>query len=73
MIVKNFEINKIDNSHKIFLLYGDNEGLKNEVIEKKFKKKYTDITYLYDENEILKNQESFFNQILSKSFLKKKN
>ena len=33
MIVKSFEINKINNSHKIFLFYGENEGHKNEIIE----------------------------------------
>ena len=35
MIVKSFEINKINNSHKIFLFYGENEGHKNEIIEDK--------------------------------------
>ena len=41
MIIKNFEINKkkFDNQN-FFLVYGENEGLKNEVIDnlkKKFK------------------------------------
>ena len=71
MIVKSFEINKINNSHKIFLFYGENEGHKNEIIEDKFKKKYTNSIYVYEENEILKNQENFFNEILSKSFFEK--
>ena len=39
MIVKSFELNKIDLSNKyFFLLYGENQGHKNELIEKKFKK-----------------------------------
>ena len=71
MIVKSFELNKINNSHKIFLFYGENEGHKNEIIEDKFKKKYTNSIYVYEENEILKNQENFFNEILSKSFFEK--
>ena len=71
MIVKSFEINKINNSHKIFLFYGENEGHKNEIIEDKFKKKYTNSIYVYEENEILKNQENFFNEILSRSFFEK--
>ena len=71
MIVKSFEINKINNSHKIFLFYGENEGHKNEIIEDKFKKRYTNSIYVYEENEILKNQENFFNEILSKSFFEK--
>ena len=69
MIIKSFEIAKIDLKNKrFFLLYGANEGHKNEVIENNFKKKYLEKTYYYDENEILNNQDNFFNEILSKSF-----
>ena len=50
------------------MLYGENEGHKKEVTEVKFKKFYTDNIYTYDESEILKNEEKFFNTILSKSF-----
>tara|TARA_B110000971_G_scaffold194148_1_gene207631 strand:- start:518 stop:1510 length:993 start_codon:yes stop_codon:yes gene_type:complete len=72
MIIKSFELNKINYKHKFFLLYGENEGHKNQVIKEKFKKNYTESIYLYEENEILINQESFFNTILSKSFFEKK-
>jgi DNA polymerase III subunit delta len=72
MIVKSFELNKIDYTHKFFLLYGENEGHKNQVINEKFKKDYTETINLYEESEILKNQENFFNTILSKSFFEKK-
>ena len=68
MIIKNFEINKIDHKSKFFLFYGENQGHKNQVIEEKFKKKYIECTYNYDEGEILNNKENFFNEILSKSF-----
>ena len=69
MTIKSFEIAKIDLKNKrFFLLYGANEGHKNEVIENNFKKKYLEKTYYYDENEILNNQDNFFNEILSKSF-----
>ena len=68
MIIKSFEINKIDYSHKFFLLYGENQGHKNQIINEKFKKKYPESIYFYEESEILKNQESFFDSILSKSF-----
>ena len=69
MIIKSFELSKINlkDSH-FFLLYGENEGHKKEVTEVKFKKFYTDNIYTYDESEILKNEEKFFNTILSKSF-----
>ena len=71
MIIKSFELNKIDYKHKFFLLYGENEGHKNQVIKEKFKKSYIDSIHLYEESEILKNQENFFNAILSKSFFEK--
>ena len=69
MIFKNFELNKIDlRKNYYFLLYGENQGLKNETIANKFKKNYADSIYTYDENEIINNEEVFFNNILSKSF-----
>ena len=37
MIIKSFELNKIDlESKKFFLLYGENQGHKTEIIEQKF-------------------------------------
>ena len=71
MIIKSFELNKINYKHKFYLLYGENEGHKNHVIKDKFKKNYNGSIYLYEESEVLKNQESFFNTILSKSFFEK--
>ena len=68
MIIKSFELNKIDNRNKFFLFYGENQGYKNQIIQEKFKKKYLECTYLYEEAEILSNKEIFFNNILSKSF-----
>ncbi len=71
MIVKSFELDKIDlKKNQFFLLYGENQGLKNEIIEKKFKKNYSKNIYIYEENEILNNEENFFNDILSRSFFK---
>ena len=41
MIRKSFEINKINfNKNHFYLLYGENEGLKNEIIQKHFEQKY---------------------------------
>ena len=41
MIVKSFEIEKLKIvKQKIFLFYGENEGLKNQTIENLFKKKF---------------------------------
>ena len=69
MIIKSFELEKIDlNNKQFFLLYGENQGYKNETIEKKFKNNYSSNTYNYDESDILNNKTNFFNDILSKSF-----
>tara|TARA_B100001175_G_C19470448_1_gene621448 strand:+ start:460 stop:1452 length:993 start_codon:yes stop_codon:yes gene_type:complete len=71
MIIKSFELNKIDYNYKFFLFYGENQGYKNQIIQEKFKKKYSESSYLYDESEILNNKEDFYNNILSKSFFEK--
>ena len=69
MIFKSYEINKINfNKNHFYLLYGENEGLKNEIIQKYFEQKYLKKIYRYDEKEIIDNKENFFNSILSKSF-----
>ena len=68
MIIKSFELNKIDlNDKQFFLLYGENQGHKNELIQNKFKKDLKNI-YNYEESEVLNNEEDFFNNILSRSF-----
>jgi DNA polymerase-3 subunit delta len=72
MIIKSFELGKIDlKKNNFFLLYGVNEGLKKITIEEKFKKFYSNNTYDYEESEILKKKEEFFNNILTKSFFEK--
>jgi DNA polymerase III subunit delta len=72
MIIKSFELAKIDLKNNLFfLLYGGNEGHKKQVIEENFKKFYNENIYIYEENEIIQNEESFFNNILSQSFFEK--
>ena len=68
MIVKSFDLEKINIKSSFFLFHGENQGHKNEVIKNKFQIKYKESTFNYDESEILVNKESFFNNILSKSF-----
>ena len=68
MIIKSFELDKVKIKNIFFLFYGENQGLKNEIIKNKFQIKYKENTYNYDENEVLINKENFFNNILSKSF-----
>ena len=69
MIIKSFELNKVDlKKNNFFLFYGENEGLKKEIIENNFKNNYPKKTFYYDESEILNNKSIFFDEILSKSF-----
>ena len=69
MIVKSYELSKIDiKKNCLFLLFGANEGHKKQIINEKFKKFYPQSTYVYEETEVLNNQENFFNNILTKSF-----
>tara|TARA_B100001063_G_C16719992_1_gene532974 strand:+ start:86 stop:1081 length:996 start_codon:yes stop_codon:yes gene_type:complete len=69
MIIKSFETTKIDlKKNNFFLLYGENEGHKSQVIEEKFKIHFSENKYIYDESEVFKNEEDFFNKVLSKSF-----
>ena len=73
MIIKSFEIEKIKIKNiKNFLFYGENQGHKNQIIEDIFKKEHKENTYFYEENEILKNEDDFFNNVLSKSFFEDK-
>ena len=66
MIVKHFETHKINlKLNKFILLYGKNEGLKNETISILTKDKKNALNH--DEKEILENQNSFLESILSKS------
>ena len=69
MILKSFELNKIKlNNHKFYLFYGDNEGLKEEIIKNLFEKNYHDKIHRYEEKEILDDINIFFNSVLTRSF-----
>ena len=66
MITKSYEINKINfDKIKLFLLYGKNEGLKDEITTFLIDNKSEILTY--DEKEVLNNQNEFIENILTKS------
>ena len=72
MIIKSFELNKINNYKcNLFLLYGENEGLKKdikELIKKSVNGHNTNIEVLsLYEKDIIDNEESFYNTIYSGS------
>ena len=66
MIVKSYEINKIINNYNFYLIYGKNQGLKNETI-KTILKKNKDKVFSYEEKQIQDEKEIFFENILSGS------
>jgi len=66
MIIKSFETHKIDlNTNQFLLLYGKNEGFKNQIKISLLKDKT--ITSNYDEIEIINEPNKFFQNISSKS------
>ncbi len=66
MIIKSFEINKINsNKNNLILLYGKNDGLKKYIINKLVKKQSKILSY--EEKEILDEQNNFLETILNKS------
>ena len=72
MIVKNFELKNFINKKKLFLIYGENEGLKEDLILE-FSKDYSkENRFKYSEKEIFLNLENFYNDIFSQSFFEKK-
>ena len=68
MIIKNFKLDKINiKKFNLFLFYGDNQGFKDEIVEKICQQKNLKKT-LYFEKEVLSNTENFLNSISTKSF-----
>ena len=71
MIIKTFELalKKFDRQN-YFLVYGENEGLKNEVI-KNLKKNLDGNSENYDESQILTDKEFFYEKIFNQSLFEK--
>ena len=66
MILKSFELNKIDlQKNKIILLYGKNEGHKSKSISTITEKNKNILNY--DEKEILENSDQFFESLFNQS------
>ena len=72
MILKSYETNKknIEN-YSFFLLYGDNEGLKEELSDI-INNCFEGSKFKYEESEIIKNKDQFNNSIRNKSLFEKK-
>ncbi len=70
MILKHYEIKKINSNQKIVLFFGKNNGLK-ELAVKEFINDQQSVQY-YDQNEVLEREENFLEEIYSHSFFEKK-
>ena len=68
MIIKSFEIEKIKSiKNNLILIYGTNQGYKNQVIKEFFEKLFEGEILRFDENEILNNHEEFISSLMNKS------
>ena len=68
MIIKSFELEKIKiSSSNIHLIYGSNEGIKDDIITNYYLKNFNGEILKYDEQEILNNKEEFVSSLLNKS------
>ena len=65
MISKHFEVKNLKDNYNYFLFYGENEGLKNEIIMSCFNNFSKENTYKYFEKDIIVNEQLFFENILS--------
>ena len=71
MIIKSFEIKKINqNKPNIILIYGENEGLKNNILENLITDKENILKY--EEKDILDNNNEFIESVYSKSLFEDK-
>ena len=71
MIIKSYEISKQKfDKQNFFLVYGENEGLKNETIQI-LKKNFNGNIERYDETQILNNDENFYEKIFNQSLFEK--
>ena len=68
MIIKSFELEKIKiSSSNIHLIYGGNEGIKDDIITNYYLKNFNGEILKYDEQEILNNKDEFVSGLLNKS------
>ena len=68
MIIKSFEIEKIKSiKNNLILIYGTNQGYKNQVIKELFEKSFEGEILRFDENEILNNHEEFISNLMNES------
>lgn len=69
MIFKSYETKKINiKDFKNILIYGENEGLKNEIVKNNIINNFSGNLQKYDEKDIFKDYNSIVSSLLNKSF-----
>tara|TARA_B100001027_G_scaffold129244_1_gene89368 strand:+ start:3761 stop:4738 length:978 start_codon:yes stop_codon:yes gene_type:complete len=73
MIIKNFELGKIDiSNYQLFLIYGKNIGLQNQIINTYFINNFDGEISKYEENEFIINSDIIFTELLNRSLFENK-
>ena len=73
MILKPYQFSNLKHANlNFYLLYGQNEGQKYEVIQKILDTGYTENIHRYEEDEIFNNYDNFINELSNKSFFEDK-
>ena len=68
MIIKSFELEKLKPTKlNIHLIYGNNEGIKEDIINNYYLKNFDGDILRYDEQEILNNKSEFISSLLNRS------
>ena len=73
MIIKSYEIEKLKlTNSNIHLIYGNNEGIKEDIINEIYLKKFDGDLLKYDEQEILNQKDEFVSGLFTKSLFENK-
>ena len=73
MIIKSFELDKLKSfKSNLHLIYGNNEGIKEDIIESIYLADFNGNILKYDESEVLNNKDEFISSLLTKSLFENK-
>ncbi len=73
MIIKSFELDKLNLiKSNLHLIYGNNEGIKEDIINKYYLNNFDGDVLRYEEQEILSNKDEFISSLLTKSLFDNK-
>ena len=68
MIIKSFELDKLNSyDFNLHLIYGNNEGIKEDIINNKYLKDFNGEVLKYEEQELLNSKDEFISSLLTRS------